>query len=365
MKNCFLPLFAVALVSAASCSGRSGAPAFIDGNDSRAVYDGRVLKSDSTVCFDWSGVSARVRFFGTRLSVDYTDTKSDYFNVWVDREPGVRADGVVIASGSGTLELASGLAEGEHTVVMQKRTEGEQGMMTVRGFSTDGRFLKAERHRGRTIEFVGDSYTCGFGTEGGKDEPFKASTENCNLAYAAIIGRFFDARIQTVCHSGRGLVRNYGGADCPVMTRLYGQVFDEYDTVAYDAHAAGFKPDIVVVYLGTNDFSCGERPSLDEWCVGFAGLLASIRANYGPGVPVLCVSSRAYRLLADYVEEGVKRCADPDVSWTSVERDVHNDGSDLGAVGHPNYEGHRKVACQMIPYISTLTGWEMPLKAVE
>jgi hypothetical protein len=42
---------------------------------------------------------------------------------------------------------------------------------------------------------------------------------------------------------------------------------------------------------------------------------------------------------------------------------VHNYEDELGASWHPNYKGHIKVASCMIPYISTLTGWEMEEKA--
>lgn len=371
MKIDTLCLFAAISVLSCSCSGgKSGttgadAMAVINGSSPYISYTGRVAKDDSTARFDWSGVTTTVRFRGTQLSMDYGDTKSNFFNVWIDKAPSAVADTVVSTEGCGTLVLASGLPEGEHSVILQKRTEGEQGMVTVNSFSTDGEFLHPEARKRRRMEFVGDSYTCGFGTEGKKGDPFETSTENCNLAYAAIIGRFFDAEIQTVCHSGRGLVRNYGDGDSPAMPVRYAQIFDEFSADPYDAAAAGFKADIVVIYLGTNDFSCGRHPALENWCKGFATLLASIRANYGGDVPVLCVASRADRLLADFVEEGVKRCGDPKVSWSSLEHDIHNDWSDLGSVDHPNYEGQRKVAFQMIPYISTLTGWEMPAKPVE
>ena len=354
-----------------SCSGGGdSAPtaddaAFIPGGSSYVAYTGRVAKDDSTARFDWSGVTATVRFRGTQLSMEYADTKSNFFNVWIDKAPSAVSDTVVTTEGCGTLVLASELPEGEHSVTLQKRTEGEQGMVTVKSFSTDGEFLEPEARKSRRIEFVGDSYTCGFGTEGKKGDLFETSTENCNLAYAAIIGRFFDAEIQTVCHSGRGLVRNYDDGDSPVMSDRYSQMFDEFSTDPYDASSAGFKADIVVVYLGTNDFSCGKYPAIENWCNGFAKLLASIRANYGEDVPVLCVASRVDRLLAYFVEEGVKRSGDPKVSWCAIGHDIHNEVSDLGSVDHPNYAGQRKVAFQMIPYISTLTGWDVPAKPVE
>lgn len=354
-----------ALMATLSCN-RNASSAIgetIAGSDPRITYTGRVALDDTSARFDWSGVKASVKFKGTSLNVRIIDSGNNYFNVWVDREPAAKADKVITTSGECTLSLASSLPSGEHTVILQKRTEGEQGTVTVCSFTTDGTFLQAQGRKERNLEFVGDSYTCGFGTEGKKGDPFEVSTENCNLAYSAIIGRFFDADIHTVCHSGRGLVRNYGDGESPVMTQRYKSAFDECDTIPYNP--GGFRPDAVVVYLGTNDFSCGSHPSIDKWCDGIRNLLSTIRSFYGPDVPVLCVSSRADRALADYVEEGVRRCEDDNVHWTSIESGIHNDSSDLGSVDHPNYEGQRKVAFQMIPYISTITGWEMPVRSVE
>lgn len=43
----------------------------------------------------------------------------------------------------------------------------------------------------------------------------------------------------------------------------------------------------------------------------------------------------------------------------ALTKSVHNNDSDMGADGHPNYAGHLKKAHAMIPYVSTITGWEL------
>ena len=37
----------------------------------------------------------------------------------------------------------------------------------------------------------------------------------------------------------------------------------------------------------------------------------------------------------------------------------------MGANYHPNHHGHRKLAMSVIPYIATITGWELPDTSVE
>ncbi|MCQ2176731.1 MAG: GDSL-type esterase/lipase family protein [Bacteroidales bacterium] len=329
-------------------------------------YSGRVLLQDGKAGFDWSGVVVHVKFKGSSLSMKCSDTGCDYFNVWVDKTPGLVQDSVLEVRGTDNeLSICSGLKKAEHDVFLQKRTEGEQGRITIESFTTDGILLKAGGAKARSIEFIGDSYTCGYGTEGeDRNEPFRASEENCNLTYAAILGRFFDADVRLVCHSGRGVSRNYDDADPEnTMVVRYSRMFDEDPDSRWSARKDGYRPDAVVIYLGTNDFSVGKQPSLDKWCSDYSKLLGLVRDNYGENVPVLCVSSK----LTDgyYVREAVHRSGYKNVHWTSIQQDVHNDTTELGSSWHPNYEGHRKVACCMAPYISTITGWDMPVKPLE
>lgn len=351
-------------LTAATAAGTETLPA----SDSKILYEGRTVTKDGSVSFDWSNTIIRINFKGTRLEMNCTATARCYFNYWLDKPQSHVQDGVIVMEGGSTVTLAEHLADGNHTLILQKRNEGEYGCVTVRDFTTDGRIIRAADPHARHIEFIGDSYTCGYGTEGAdRNQPFRAEEENCNLAYASIIGRFFDAGVRTICHSGRGVVRNYGDAvPEETMVAKYAQVFDDMDkTQKWHAGRDGFMPDIVVIYLGTNDFSTGKQPSLQEWCTGYEKLLQMIRENYGAKVPVLCVASNADVLLGTYVRTAVERTPAQNVHWTSIQAGVHNHEGDLGSSWHPNYSGQRKVACCMIPYISTLTGWDMPVKTIE
>ncbi len=343
--------------------------AVIPATDSKVTYIGRTLAEDTTVSFDWSGTLMIVKFKGTSLKMTCTQEGADWFNVWVDKAPAAAEDSrFKISGGSQEITICSCLKKGIHEVTIQKRTEGGQGCITVESFETDGQFLETKKPHSRHIEFIGDSYTCGFGTEAASTkEPFRPEEENCNLTYAAIAGRYFDASVNLVSHSGLGVVRNYNdGSPESTMVDKYSQVFDCHrQELVWDAGAAEIKPDVVVIYLGTNDFSRGKQPSVEKWDAGYKKLIAKVRANYGESVPILCVASRINPLMHYYVEYAAKSCGFDNVHWTSIQEDAHNVTSDMGASGHPNYAGHRKVASCVIPYISTVTGWEMPVKPIE
>jgi len=336
----------------------------VDADSKLISYTGRILQEDGKTSFDWSGVTARIRFKGTRLRVNLSDTKANYFNVWIDQKPVARQQFMIKTGSAAEITLAKGLEYGVHEVILQKRTEAEQGRVTFHNFSTDGEFVQASVPSTRLIEFIGDSYTCGYGTESAsRDDPFLPETENCNLTYAAIAGRYFDADIRLVCHSGMGIARNYNDSKAALMTERILRTFDEDENILWTPQ--GQKPNVVVIYLGTNDFSCSKHPSLEDWKTSSMILLDRIRSFYGPEIPILMVASRASAVLGDYVRAIAESRNDDKLRWLSIQDDIHNNESDLGASWHPNYAGHRKVASCIIPYISTLTGWEMPFKVVE
>lgn len=338
----------------------------IKGSDAKVSYIGRTaVADDGSVAFDWSATTIRLSFTGKTISMKCSDTHADYLNLWIDSQQGPRPDQVLKVNSDTTLVLFSAKKKGTHTVILQKRTEGEQGTVTVQAFETDGRFEAAPAPRSRLIEFIGDSYTCGYGTEApGRSEPFKPETENPSLTYADILGRLFDAEAVHISHSGRGVVRNYGDYNQHEnMVKLYAQTFDQHSE---DAWTPTYTPDAVVIYLGTNDFSTGKQPSLESWCQRYKALLEQVRTYYGDAVPVLCLASPASELMDDYVLEAVRRSGVPNVHFASILADCYRlDDTDLGASWHPNYNGHRKIASVAAPYLSSITGWELPVKIIE
>lgn len=337
-----------------------------EASDSRITYVGRVQKEGADVSFDWSGTQCRVRFTGPSIALKCSDTKANWYNVWFDRETGCAPDMVIRTAGTDTtIVLATKLGKGEHRMTLQKRTEGEQGRTTFHSFVTSGEILQAEPVKDRYIEFIGDSYTCGYGTENSvRTDPFTPETENSSLTYAAIASRYFDADYNLVSHSGRGIARNYDdwgkGVAGTTMPDKYGMLFDEGPAV--ECPAAETVPDIVVIYLGTNDFSTGRQPSMNEFCAGYAKLLGKVRARYGSEVPVLCLAAKNDPGIYVYVSEAVRRSGMDKVWCVGIQEGIHDDGEDLGASWHPSYSGHRKIASHVIPYISTITGWEMAEK---
>ncbi|MBQ0096124.1 MAG: hypothetical protein KBS53_00560, partial [Bacteroidales bacterium] len=127
----------------------------INASDPRIIYEGRVEFTDNSTRFDWSGTIIRVDFTGTRLEMVCKDSKCDWCNLWTDKPQNEKQDTVLRIKGAGTITIAEGLEQGRHSVILQKRTEGEQGCLTVERFTTDGCFNQAADPFSRHIEFIG------------------------------------------------------------------------------------------------------------------------------------------------------------------------------------------------------------------
>ena len=334
----------------------------IPATDQRVTYIGRTQAHDGSVSFEWTGVYMRVRFQGSSLSVRLSDSKKNYYNVWIDSSMDKAPDQVIATFGQdSTITLFSAdkkKARKVHQIILQKRTEGSQGRTTLHEFITDGTFLQADAPAERHIEFIGDSYTCGYGTEATNKERFSPETENQNLTYACIASRHFGAEHVIMAHSGMGIARNYNGklADDNMVTR-YLKTFDSADSP--DWKAEGQKPDLTVIYLGTNDFSTRMQPAQRVFVSNYIQLLKEIKDYYGQEHPVLCMVPKHDVLMIEYIRKAVDSCGLPGVHILCLSPSVHNDVQDMGADGHPNYSGHRKIAYTVIPCISTITGWEL------
>ena len=355
---------ALLCAGAVSAQKRTETPAA----SSEVRYVGRTQTKGGDVSFDWSGTSFECRFTGGSLAMRVSDTKKNYYTLTGDG----RDAGVVTTFGTDSVVvLAEKLGRGEHTVRMQKRTEGEQGRTTIHAFLLDrgGRLLPASPAPGRHIEFIGNSLTCGYGTEGlSKDEPFKPQTENCNKAYACIIARYFGADYTLIAHSGRGAARNYGDKNTTSQNTMADRIantFDEAAEPAWDFAASPYRPDLVVINLGSNDFSTLPHPSRDEFAAAYTRILQTLRGAYGDEMPILCVAPRVSEPAFTYIRDLCQSAVVPNLHFAAVLPGYCNDGSELGSSAHPNYAGQRKMAMLLIPYVSTLTGWEAEIKPVE
>ena len=101
------------------------------------------------------------------------------------------------------------------------------------------------------------------------------------------------------------------------------------------------------------------QPAERVFTAGYITLLKEIKEFYGEDHPVLCIAPKHDILQLEYIMAAAKASGLSGIHVMGLGPSVHNETTDMGADGHPNYNGHLKIAHSVIPYVSTITGWEM------
>ena len=333
-------------VGGASGGQGGAAPALED-----VHVSGRTEKMGATHRFGWSGVSFATRFSGTGLSVVLEDGgSSNELEVIVDDAPHPERT-ITVKSGMQTYPVIDALPAGEHTAVVHRRTEGSVGTTTFHGFTVQGGAIVPSpspyKHR---IEIIGDSISCGYGTECmSANEAFSTKTENHWITYGAITARNLAADAHTIAWSGKGLVENYGTDTSAKMPELYPRTFATAAAPAWDF--ASWQAEVVVIDLGTNDWN--HNPPVDPatFEAAYNSLADTIEGHY-PGVRVFGVGNT---FDAKAQVQAVKNAMSGKPNRHYIEFGIL--GSEGACCQHPCAVTHARWAKELTQAIQAATGW--------
>lgn len=289
--------------------------------------------------FGWPGVYFEGRFNAPSVEV-VVDTGAEHLAVSID---GVRKAELTKA---GELHLLlDRLGPGEHVVRLDKLTESQTGSARFEGFFVGPKeaALPAPT-RPRRIEFIGDSHTVGYGVRSASRDCTERQVHDLtdtSLAFGPILAGRLDADYRMEAFSGRGVVRNYNGLapgqPLPVLLPrvIPGQA--EPHVAADDP----WTPDILVIGLGTNDFSTSLHPG-EAWA-DEAALRRDYRETYVTFVQGLKASrpaARVFLIAGDTFVEDVAEVAD-----RTGAKAVRITGMDRGAChGHPSVADQKMMA---------------------
>lgn len=338
----------------------------IDPDDPNIEYIGRFdFSNPKSVRFDWPGVQIRTRFEGTSCSIKLKDGNNDY-NIFVDG----RLHKIIRTTNDTIYVLANGLEKKTHTLLITKRTEALLGVGTFEGFILDaGKSLAEPKEKNkRKIEFIGDSYLTGFGSEG--DSPdciFSRETENSYLSFGPQLARKLNADYSIVAISGVGVTKNYGDS---LRTSEYPLPYYYERACMNDSLLWDFKrwqPDAVVVRLGRNDYWQKPHPKREMFKTAYEKLLKDIRKHYPDAHIFALCSPLRYDPHCGYINSVVNELngknKDKKIHFVKVEVKF-NSRRDFGCEKHPNRFGHKKIADFLEPIISKEMGWESLLKRI-
>jgi len=193
-----------------------------------------------------------------------------------------------------------------------------------------------------TIEFIGDSITCGYGVESSEgSESFSTSTENFYKSYAYIAANELNADYSVAAYSGYGVI--YGccsGEPNPNETLIkYYDIESQFESYNKKHDFTKRKMDAVVINLGTND-TCyvdkDNKASCDEFTSGYIALLKKVRSN-NPDSVIICTVGLmgGNESIYPLIKNAVKKLDDDKITcFLSEHQDIDKDGA--GAAWHPS-----------------------------
>ncbi len=324
---------------------------------------GRVTKTGQHT---WPGVYFEGRFRGTGVGIVLDDSANDY-DVQVDGT----TTATLVTPGRTTYQV-SGLSDGEHHVRLVKRTENPHAAGEFGGFVAvnGGEVLPAPAARTRQIEFIGDSLTVGYGNMStGRDCSSTggvARNTNADLSFGALTARTVNADYQVNGFSGLGMARNYEGHSAGTSYRTY------YDRALLNVEGdvwenpGTWRPQVVVVGLGTNDFSTAPGPGepwtpdslVTEYRSAYQGFLTKLRDRYGASTTIVVGVPESTGTFADAARQVVL-----DRNGQGDNRVHHWNYGDpaldrLGCDWHFSAHDHRLIAGKLAAYLAGLpVGW--------
>ena len=334
------------------CS-QSGPGKFFAPDNKNIALIGRFDLSDiSAPEFMYSGCAIRTIFSGTSVEVVLKDDSlKNMYNIFIDDTMFI----LKTNNPEGRYLLADSLRDGKHSLEIYRRTEWHAGNTTFNGLYVDrGKRLYKPEVKSRLLEFIGDSYTCGYGNEGkSREEHFSYETENNYLTYGSVTARQLNAEYVTECRSGIGMWQGYGGDTAFTMPKLYDQIIIK-GTGSWDYKR--YRPEVVAIDLGGNDLSA----PLDSaaFVNTYTEFLTRIRNNY-PDARIVCIAGpdvpgKSWVTWKSYMRTVVDNFCHTDKMTSYFEfSPFEPNGSDW----HPNVEEHRRMAGELVPFIKDLMKW--------
>jgi hypothetical protein len=284
-----------------------------------------------------------------------------------DRRPLVIAVGAVGAgasTGPGTGAGGQDAGGATHTIWIYKATEAQTGPIFIAKIG--GQHVKPLKSpEAPVIEFIGNSITCGAASDP-SETPCGTGVyhdqHNAYYAYGPRVARALGANYIMSSVSGIGIYRNWN-SDGPTMP----QVYEKADLRASSSRIWDFekyRPSIVSIALGTNDYSNGDgkhqRAPFDStvFISTYIKFVQLVKSKY-PGAQIALLSSPMIngdrRIQLQNCLSAVKDNIDALYpSGKRVALFFFLPMQARGCGGHPNVEDHAILAEELKPFFKKL-----------
>ena len=253
---------------------------------------------------------------------------------------------------------------GTHTVWLFKATEAHSGPIFIEKIT--GKKLHAlQRSNAPLIEFIGNSITCGAAADPSEvacGAGVYHDQHNAYAAYGPRVARALNANFILSSVSGIGIYRNWN-SDGPTMPEVYDNTDFQLGSPR-QWNFENYKPAVVSIALGTNDFSNGDgkRPRLpfdsSEYVSRYIKFVQHVKSKYSEAQIALLSSPMINGDRRSQLQNcltAVKRHVD---SLYSADKPVatffFKPMQAQGCTGHPNVADHAVIADELTPFFKQL-----------
>ncbi len=332
---------------------------FYKANHRFVQYTGRFDYSNPARPKAWaSGAYVQLKFNGTYCSVSINDEMLwgkvlNYLEIKVDDQPAYR---IRLTGKENNIVLAKNLPRGNHTVLICKNSEAENGYIEIVGFNCE-ELLKPDAKPVRKMEFIGDSITCGAGSD---ESEVKCETpgaswhdqHNAYFAYGPTTARSLNAQWHLSSVSGIGLMHS-----CCDKKIVMPQVFDKInlakDTIAWDFKK--YQPEVVNICLGQND---GIQDSV-KFTTAYINFVKRLRSYYPKSKLILLSSPMANEklkaALVKYITAvtgSLRKEGENNIGSYFFTKQYHK-----GCGSHPSLAEHEQIAAELSKYLKKEMSW--------
>lgn len=324
-------------------------------------YTGRFdLTSPAAPRCSWPNSSLAFTLSGGSATLTLKESHKSHWQVVLNGTP---TTVLALQPGEHPYLIADQLPPGPHLIELVKRTEASQGITQILGLELahGARLLPTPAHP-RRIEVIGDSITCGFGNEAAnQEEKFSPDTQNAWLTYGAIAARAFNADYIAIAASGKKLHPDN------TLVSMYDRVLAGSPSPKWDFTA--WSPDVIIVNLGTNDFS-RENPEQESWVAAYVAFIQRLRSHHprsalycavGPMISEWPGTRKPRSTLLGYLEKVLARANADLPPGTPPARlldfGVQMQHHGIGAQWHPSVRTHEIMAKKLAAALTSDLGW--------
>lgn len=319
-----------------------------------------IALSGAGVAFRFQGKQLNITIIGSDVAKqNQLVTEYARFAVFINGE---RIIDEVMDAPQKSFEVINSLSMQDAEVRIMKLSEAPMSAMGLLPIQCDeAAIILPVAKKLHSMEFIGDSITCGYGVDESlaEDHFFTTKTEDVTKAYAYKTAQLLDADYSMFSCSGYGIISGYTGdpevrtADELIPPYYEKQCFsrDSFGGAGRPADIpwdfSQYQPEVVVINLGTNDDSfCQDTEwKREEYRQKYTEFLKVVRKN-NPEAYIFCVlglmGDRLYDKLCQAVEDYKLQTGDVQIATVHIPEQNPEDG--YAVDWHPIPKAHTMAA---------------------